>query len=102
MVRSVARTLTGRGASAKPAAPGATGELVFAGPLPPAPTGIATYDRAVLDGLERIGFMDRHRMDVLWPIEPKDTPEAPRLPARASSSWGTTWSSTSRSTAPRS
>ena len=39
--------------------PGSSGELVFCGPLPPAPTGIATYDRAVLDGLERIGFNDR-------------------------------------------
>lgn len=53
------------------------GDLVFAGPLPPAPTGIATYDRAVLDGLERIGFMDRHRMDVRWPLGPKDTPKLP-------------------------
>ena len=52
--------------------PGSAGELVFCGPLPPAPTGIATYDRAVLDGLERIGFSERHRMDVLWPIEPRD------------------------------
>ena len=26
------------------------------GPVPPAPTGIATYHQAVLDGLERIGF----------------------------------------------
>ena len=24
-------------------------------------------------GLQRIGFNERHRMDVLWPIEPKDT-----------------------------
>ena len=38
---------------------------------------MATYDRAVLDGLRRIGFFDRHRMDVLWPIEPKDTPRLP-------------------------
>ena len=52
--------------------PGSSGELVFCGPLPPAATGIASYDRAVLAGLERIGFMDRHRMDVRWPIEPKD------------------------------
>ena len=57
--------------------PGSSGELVFCGPLPPAPTGIATYDRAVLDGLERIGFNRRHRMDVVWPIEGKD---AIRLP----------------------
>lgn len=60
-----------------PWVPGAAGELVFCGPLPPAPTGIATYDRAVLDGLERIGFGNRHRLDVVWPIEPRD---AARLP----------------------
>ena len=63
--------------AAAPAAPGSVGELVFSGPLPPARTGVATYDRAVLDGLRRIGFFDRHRMDVLWPIEPKDTPRLP-------------------------
>jgi glycosyltransferase involved in cell wall biosynthesis len=74
MLRDVVRTLTRRAA---PAAPGSVGELVFSGPLPPARTGVATYDRAVLGGLRRIGFFDRHRMDVLWPIEPKD---APRLP----------------------
>jgi glycosyltransferase involved in cell wall biosynthesis len=45
--------------------------------LPPASTGIATYDRAVLDGLERIGFFQRHRMDVLWPIEPRDAVRFP-------------------------
>ncbi len=53
------------------------GELVFSGPLPPAQTGIASYDRAVLDGLRRIGFFDRHRMEVLWPIEPKHVPVLP-------------------------
>jgi glycosyltransferase involved in cell wall biosynthesis len=52
--------------------PGSSGELVFCGPLPPAPTGIATYDRAVLDGLERIGTLQRHEMDVRWPIQPRD------------------------------
>jgi glycosyltransferase involved in cell wall biosynthesis len=36
--------------------------------MPPAPTGIATYDRAVLEGLERIGFLERHPVDVLWPV----------------------------------
>jgi glycosyltransferase involved in cell wall biosynthesis len=74
MLRDIAQTLRRR---AGPAAPGSVGELVFSGPLPPARTGVATYDRAVLDGLRRIGFFDRHRMDVLWPIEPKD---ATRLP----------------------
>lgn len=62
---------------ATPAAPGSVGDLVFSGPLPPARTGVATYDRAILDGLRRIGFFERHRMDVLWPIEPKDTPRLP-------------------------
>jgi glycosyltransferase involved in cell wall biosynthesis len=74
MLRDIVRTLTRRPV---PAAPGSVGELVFSGPLPPARTGVATYDRAVLDGLRRIGFFHRHRMDVRWPIEPKD---APRLP----------------------
>ncbi|MEO8423460.1 MAG: glycosyltransferase family 4 protein [Actinomycetota bacterium] len=74
MLRDVVGKLARRAA---PAAPGSVGELVFSGPLPPARTGVATYDRAVLEGLRRIGFFDRHRMDVLWPIEPKD---APRLP----------------------
>lgn len=44
------------------------GRIAFVGPMPPAPTGIATYDRAVLDGLARIGFPDRRPIDVLWPI----------------------------------
>ena len=74
MLRDVVRRVRRRAA---PAAPGSVGELVFSGPLPPARTGVATYDRAVLDGLRRIGFFDRHRMDVLWPIEPK---HATRLP----------------------
>ena len=48
--------------------PGSQGEVIFAGPLPPAPTGIATYDRAVLEGLDRIGFADHVHMDVAWPV----------------------------------
>ena len=52
--------------------PGSRGDVIFAGPLPPAPTGIATYDRAVLDGLDRIGFADRLRMDVVWPVHTLD------------------------------
>lgn len=57
--------------------PGSEGDVIFAGPLPPAPTGIATYDRAVLDGLDRIGFADRMRIDVVWPV---DTQDAGRFP----------------------
>ena len=45
------------------------GRLAFVGPMAPAATGIASYDRAVLDGLGRIGFLDRHRTDVLWPVK---------------------------------
>jgi glycosyltransferase involved in cell wall biosynthesis len=45
------------------------GRLAFVGPMPPAATGIASYDRAVLDGLGRIGFLERHRTDVLWPLK---------------------------------
>jgi glycosyltransferase involved in cell wall biosynthesis len=45
--------------------------LGFFAPLPPAATGVATYSRAVLDGLRRIGFFERHRMDVVWPPEPR-------------------------------
>ncbi len=45
--------------------------LAFLSPLPPAKTGVATYAEAVLSGLRREGFTDRHRMDVIWPVEPK-------------------------------
>ncbi len=45
--------------------------LGFFAPLPPAPTGVATYSQAVLEGLRRIGFFERQRMDVVWPPEPK-------------------------------
>jgi glycosyltransferase involved in cell wall biosynthesis len=44
------------------------GRLAFAGPMPPAATGIASYDAAVISGLRRIGFLERHRTDVLWPV----------------------------------
>ncbi len=45
--------------------------LGFLSPLPPAPTGVASYARAVLDGLRRTGFLDRHRVDVVWPVRPE-------------------------------
>jgi glycosyltransferase involved in cell wall biosynthesis len=44
------------------------GRLAFVGPMPPASTGIASYDRAVMDGLRRTGFLQRHRTDVIWPV----------------------------------
>jgi glycosyltransferase involved in cell wall biosynthesis len=70
LVRLARRVLSDPG----PPGPGSVGEVLFCGPLPPARTGIASYDRAVLDGLERIGFMRRHRVDVVWPFEPRMTP----------------------------
>ncbi|MGH2631200.1 MAG: glycosyltransferase [Actinomycetota bacterium] len=57
--------------------PGSEGDVAFTGPLPPARTGVATYDRAVLDGLARIGSADRQAMDVLWPIGPSDAARFP-------------------------
>jgi glycosyltransferase involved in cell wall biosynthesis len=47
--------------------------LAWLSPMPPAPTGIATYSAAVIEGLERIGYTrDRHRIRPLWPIRPRD------------------------------
>ena len=45
--------------------------VAFVSPMPPAPTGIATYSASVLKGLERSGYRRRRQMDVLWPIKPK-------------------------------
>lgn len=45
-------------------------EVAFVSPMPPAPTGIATYSRAVLDGLKAIGY--RRRMAVVWPVRAQD------------------------------
>jgi glycosyltransferase involved in cell wall biosynthesis len=53
---------------ARPSRPSTNGRLAFVGPIPPAATGIASYDRAVLDGLRRIGFLERNRMDIVWPV----------------------------------
>jgi glycosyltransferase involved in cell wall biosynthesis len=78
MLRDVVRRLRPPAPAPATTTRGTVDEIFFSGPLPPARTGIATYDRAVLDGLRRIAFFDRHRMDVVWPIEPKDTA---RLPA---------------------
>jgi glycosyltransferase involved in cell wall biosynthesis len=41
--------------------------IAWLSPMPPALTGIATYSKAVLDGLDRIGFSDRHRIEAIWP-----------------------------------
>jgi glycosyltransferase involved in cell wall biosynthesis len=40
--------------------------------MPPARTGIATYSKAVLEGLDRIGYTRKcHAVRPIWPIEPK-------------------------------
>ncbi len=49
--------------------PGGVRGVAFLGPLPPTPTGIATYDLAVLDGLERIGFTREVPVHPIWPVE---------------------------------
>jgi glycosyltransferase involved in cell wall biosynthesis len=45
--------------------------VAFVSPMPPAPTGIATYSASVLEGLERSGYRRRRQMDVLWPLKAK-------------------------------
>jgi glycosyltransferase involved in cell wall biosynthesis len=52
-----------------PVRPRSNGRLAFVGPMPPAPTGIATYHAAVLAGLERIGFLQEHPADVVSTAE---------------------------------
>ena len=42
--------------------------IAFCSPLPPEPTGIATYSRAVLEGLDETGFTRRHEVARLWPM----------------------------------
>ena len=41
--------------------------IAWLSPMPPARTGIATYSRSVLDGLDRIGFTRRHEIEAIWP-----------------------------------
>ena len=58
-------------------APRAIERVASLGPLPPAPTGIATYHRAVLDGLTRIGFTERLPLDPVWPVRDTDFATVP-------------------------
>ena len=51
--------------------------MAFLGPVPPTKSGIATYDRAVLDGLARIGFTDELPIDVVWPLQQRHVTEVP-------------------------
>jgi glycosyltransferase involved in cell wall biosynthesis len=45
--------------------------IAYLSPMPPAPTGIATYSAQVLASLKEIGFGKRHHIDVLWPLDPR-------------------------------
>jgi len=58
-------------------APRRVQRVAFLGPVPPTPTGIATYDRAVLDGLDRIGFTKELPVDVFWPVHQRHFSEVP-------------------------
>ena len=68
--RTVTR-LIDRLTTPRPMADPVVPRVAFVSPMPPAPTGIATYASSVLEGLERSGYRRRRQMDVLWPIKPK-------------------------------
>lgn len=51
--------------------------VAFLGPVPPTASGIATYDKAVLDGLDRIGFTSELPLDVIWPVHQRHFSEVP-------------------------
>jgi len=44
--------------------------VAYVSPMPPAASGIATYSKAVLEGIDRIGLRQRYPIDVVWPIKP--------------------------------
>jgi len=58
-----------RAAADRIAGGGTGGTVEFAGPMPPTPSGIATYDRAVVEGLRRIGFTERTPVETIWPVD---------------------------------
>ena len=46
--------------------------IAYLSPMPPAKSGIATYSKAGLEGLDRIGYTHtRHKLQPIWPLEPK-------------------------------
>jgi glycosyltransferase involved in cell wall biosynthesis len=52
--------------------------IAYLSPMPPARTGIATYSKAVLEGLERIGYADgRRRIKTIWPVRPRHEGQVP-------------------------
>lgn len=67
--RGPAARLNRRVARPRPITRPAVPRLAFLSPMPPAATGIATYSKAVLGGLERIGLTERYPLDVVWPIK---------------------------------
>jgi glycosyltransferase involved in cell wall biosynthesis len=68
----MARRAASRLVRGAPATPADRNRVAFYGPMPPASSGIATYDEAVVRGLERIGFTRRIPMDVVWPLGPRE------------------------------
>ncbi len=50
--------------------------IAYLSPMPPAKTGIATYSKAVLEGLDRIGY-SAHKLEPIWPVEPKHEGQVP-------------------------
>ena len=49
--------------------------IAWLSPMPPTRTGIATYSKAVLEGLGRIGF--ERRVEPMWPLKPKHEGQIP-------------------------
>ncbi len=45
--------------------------IAWLSPMPSAPTGVASYSKAVLDGLTRTGFTKRQEIEPVWPVGPK-------------------------------
>ncbi len=69
--RGTAARLIRRLTTARPIARPPAPRVAFVSPLPPARTGIATYARSVLDGLDRIGYRGRREVDAIWPVQPR-------------------------------
>jgi glycosyltransferase involved in cell wall biosynthesis len=52
--------------------------IAWLSPMPPAKSGIATYSRAVLAGLDRIGYTrEKHRIAPIWPVKQKHSATLP-------------------------
>jgi glycosyltransferase involved in cell wall biosynthesis len=45
--------------------------IAYLSPMPPARTGIATYSAQVVASLKETGFRKRHRVQALWPLDPR-------------------------------